>query len=217
MLSPTQLVALAHTRGVQWLAITDHDTIEGYEAAAQAIVPQGMRLICGIEVSSLSPQGEVHVLGYGVQPTDPHTRATIASLRNIRVARALGILDKLAQLGIHIDFARVQALAGDGMIGRPHVARALIEAGVVASQQQAFDEYLSEGKPGFIRHEGLTPVQAVQLIHDAHGVAVIAHPGLYRGDLEVLIDEMWGYPEAVDIPRVLVLRATRRPGFGAPA
>ena len=188
--TPAEVVRLAHQRGVALLAITDHDTLAGNEEAASVGQALHVRVIRGVEISALSLGGEVHVLGYGVQPRDPETQARFDALRGVREARARAILDKLAGLGIHIPFARVRALAGDAVIGRPHVARAMVEAGVVATQNEAFDLYLGEGKPAFVAHLGLTPVQAVQLIHAAGGLAVLAHPGLYLGDLADLIDEL---------------------------
>jgi len=188
--SPAEIVRLAHLREVELLAITDHDTIAGHDEAIAAGDALGVRIIRGIEVSALSRGGEVHVLGYGVRPTDQATQAKIASLRGAREARARGILDKLAGFGIHIPFDQVRALAGDAMIGRPHVARAMAQIGAVATEQEAFDIYLGEGKPAFVPHRGLTPAQAIQLIHDAGGLAVLAHPGLYAGNLAALLDEM---------------------------
>ncbi len=189
-LSATEVVQLAKQRDVSLLAITDHDTIAAHEEALAAGSALGLRVIPGIEVSSLSAQGEVHVLGYNVRPTDTVTIRTLNSLRGVREARARGMIDKLAALDIHVPFARVQALAGDAMIGRPHLARALVEMGAVANMQAAFDQYLAEGKPAFVPHEGLTPAQAVDLIHAAQGIAVLAHPALYRGDLAALLDDL---------------------------
>jgi predicted metal-dependent phosphoesterase TrpH len=183
-------VRLAHQRGVALLAITDHDTLAGNDEAVLAGQALNLRVIRGVEISALAPGGEVHVLGYGVQPCDRNTQAKFDALRGVREARARAILAKLADLGIKISFERVRALAGDAVIGRPHVARAMVEAGIVATQNEAFDLYLAEGKPGFVAHQGLTPVQAIQLIHDAGGLAVLAHPGLYLGDVVALIDEL---------------------------
>jgi len=188
--TPTQVVRLAHQRGVALLAITDHDTLAGNDEAVLAGQALNLRVIRGVEISALSPSGEVHVLGYGVQPRNPNTRAKFDALRHVREARAQAIVNKLAGLGIHISFERVRALAGDGVIGRPHVARAMVEANVVATQGEAFDLYLAEGKPAFVAHLGLTPAQAVHLIHEAGGLAVLAHPGLYMGSTSALIDEL---------------------------
>ncbi len=188
--TPAEIVHLARARDIALIAITDHDTIAGNDEAATAGSAQGVRVIRGIEVSALSCQGETHVLGYGVWPGDSATLARIAALRGARESRARSILGKLARFGIHIPFEQVRALAGDAMIGRPHIARAMVMAGAVQTEQEAFDLYLAEGKPAFTPHEGLTPAQAVQLIHDAGGLAVLAHPGLYAGDLSALLDEM---------------------------
>jgi hypothetical protein len=189
-LTPADVVKLAKQRDVSLLAITDHDTIAAHEEALAAGAAFGLRVIPGIEVSSLSPQGEVHVLGYNVRPDDESTINTLNSLRGVREARARGMIDKLASLGIRVPFERVQTLAGDAMIGRPHLARVLVEMGAVNNMQEAFDLYLAEGKPAFVPHEGLTPAEAVDLIHAAHGVAVLAHPALYRGDLDTLLADM---------------------------
>lgn len=183
---------MAHARGVALLAITDHDTLAGHAEACAAGERLGVRVVPGIEVSALSPEGEVHVLGYGVHPADEATRRRFASLREARFARARQILHRLEALGLHVPFESVQALAGDGIIGRPHVARAMVQHGLVPDTQTAFDLYLAEGKPAFVPNQNLSPTEAVSLIHAANGVAVLAHPGLYRGDLERLLDELLG-------------------------
>ena len=189
-LSPTALVTLAQQRNIGVLAITDHDTVAGHAEAMAAGEALGVQVVRGIEVSALSDEGkEVHVLGYGVQPDDDATCTKIESLRDVREARAKALLSKLSALGITINFERVKALAGDGMIGRPHVARAMLEAGMVRTVNQAFDDYLGEGKAAFVAHEGLTPQQAIALIHRAHGAAVLAHPMLYKGNLDGLLQD----------------------------
>lgn len=191
-LTPTDLLKLAHQRDIGVLALTDHDTIAGHEEAAKTAESLGIRFIPGIEISALSDEGkEVHILGYGVRPSDDATRNTLLSLRDVRVSRAKSILSKLAALGIQVPFERVQALAGDGMIGRPHIARALLELGAVKTIQEAFDRYLAEGEIAFVPHDGLTPEQAVALIHTAHGAAVVAHPMLYRGKLDILLTSLF--------------------------
>lgn len=190
LLTPADVVRLAKRRDVAVLAITDHDTVAAHDEAMAAGAELNLRIIPGIEISALSPQGEVHVLGYNVRPTDDATIQTLNGLRGVREARARGMIDKLAALGIDVPFERVKALAGDAMIGRPHLARVLVEMGSVSNMQEAFDLYLAEGRPAFVPHEGLTPAQAVDLIHAAHGVAVLAHPALYRGDLDTLLADL---------------------------
>ncbi len=189
--TPTDVVQMAKLRKVAVLAVTDHDTIAAHAEATACGERMGVRVIPGIEISALSPQGkEVHVLGYGVVPTDNDVRQRIAVLRDVREARARGMVAKLEALGIHVSYDRIKALAGDAMIGRPHVAKVLLEAGYVSGIQEAFDKYLAEGKPAFVPHEGLTPAEAVALIHRAHGAAVLAHPALFQGDLDALLAEV---------------------------
>jgi predicted metal-dependent phosphoesterase TrpH len=187
------LVELASLRDVKVLAITDHDTVAGHEEAIEGGRQHNVRIIPGIEVSSLSDQGEVHVLGYGVEPRDDDTRQRILDLRDARDGRAKAIVAKLHGLGVPVSYERVKAIAGDSMVGRPHVARALLEGGWVATRQEAFDVYLAEGKPAFVPHTGLTPSQAVELIHRARGVAVLAHPGLFFGDVDWLLQDLLGH------------------------
>ncbi len=189
-LTPTELLQLAALRDVTVLAVTDHDTLAGHEEAIRTGEKLGIRVLRGIEVSSLSPQGEVHVLGYGVEPSDSRTAARIGELREARDGRARAMVSKLHGLGIPLSYERVKQIAGDAMVGRPHVARALLEGNWVTTRQEAFDIYLAEGKPAFVPHQGLTPAQAVDLIHQANGIAVMAHPGIYVGDADALLDEL---------------------------
>jgi predicted metal-dependent phosphoesterase TrpH len=188
--TPAELIRLAKLRDVRLLAVTDHDTIDGHAEALAAGAQHGVRVIPGIEISSLSAQAEVHILGYGVAPADDDTRRRIADLRASRESRARRILANLDRLGKPVSFERVKQLAGDAMIGRPHIAAAMVEAGHVANKQQAFDDYLAEGRPAFAPNDALTPPQAVDLIHQAQGLAVVAHPGLFKGDLAPVLDEL---------------------------
>jgi predicted metal-dependent phosphoesterase TrpH len=189
-LTPTQLLELARDRDIRALAITDHDTVSGHDEACAAGERFGVRVIPGIEISSLFENKEVHVLGYGVRPTDARTLGVIESLQQVRVSRAKAILARLDALGVPVAFERVARMAGDGMIGRPHIARALLEAGHVPAFQDAFDSYLAEGAPAFVANDALSPAEAVALIHAAHGCAVMAHPALFRGDLDALFEHM---------------------------
>ncbi len=189
-LTPTQLLDLAASRNVSTLALTDHDTIAGHAEAMAAGVERNIRVIGGIEISTLFEGKEAHILGYGVRPSDDGTRATLDSLRGIRESRARAMLSKLSEQGIHVSYERVCALAGDGMLGRPHIARAMLEAGVVASIQDAFDRYLAEGKSAFVANDALSPAEAAALIHRAHGCVVLAHPGLFHGKFDALFQHL---------------------------
>ena len=189
-LTPTALLKLASQRNIKIIAVTDHDTLAGHAEAIEAGNQYGIRVIRGIEVSSLAPQGEVHVLGYGVEPNDEKTSSRILELREARDGRAMAMVAKLHRLGIPVSYERIKEIAGDAMVGRPHVARALLEGNWVSTRQEAFDVYLAEGMPAFVPHQGLTPAQAVDLIHRANGIAVVAHPGLYVGNTDTVLDSL---------------------------
>ena len=189
-LTPREVVQLARKRAIDIIALTDHDTIAGHAEALAAGLELGVRVIPGIEISALGKQGETHVLGYGVEPEDEPTRATLLALRATRESRARRILANLLRLGIAIDFNQIKAIAGDGMIGRPHIARAMLNRGAVSTTQEAFDVYLAEGKPAYAPNDALDPFQAIDLIHRARGVAVLAHPAFTHGDVEALLASM---------------------------
>ncbi len=189
-LTPTELLDLAASRSVTTLALTDHDTIAGHAEAMTAGSAHNIRVIGGIEVSTLFEGKEAHILGYGVRPSDDATRATLDALRSVRESRARAMLAKLSEQRIHVSYERVCALAGDGMLGRPHIARAMLEAGVVTSIQDAFDGYLAEGKSAFVANDALTPGEAAALIHRAHGCVVLAHPGLFHGKFDTLFQHL---------------------------
>lgn len=186
-LTPSELLKLASQRDVKLLAVTDHDTVAAHTEAIAAGQRYGIRVIPGIEVSSLFGSAEAHVLGYGVEPADEITAQQLSQLRDARDGRALAMVNKLRALGIPVSFDRVKAIAGDSMVGRPHIAKALLEGNWVSNRQQAFDDYLAEGQPAFVSHQTLSPAQAVELIHRARGLAVLAHPALFAGNLDELL------------------------------
>jgi predicted metal-dependent phosphoesterase TrpH len=189
-LAPADIIKEAAGRGLIYIALTDHDTVDGIapaRAAAQAF-PQ-LKVIPGVEISTDIPQGEVHVLGYFIDYTDPELKSTLDRFRNSRLRRARGMVAKLENLGIHIDWQRVQEIAGTSSIGRPHIAQAMLEKGYISSFKQAFTEYLSRDGPAYVEREKMTPAEAVELIVKARGLAVLAHP-LTAGDPEVLTTEL---------------------------
>lgn len=197
-LAPAALVALAAERGLRYLAVTDHDTVAGIEAALAAGERLGVAVIPGVELGTDLPHAEVHVLGYFVDPRDPAFNEQLALMRDSRVGRARAMVKKLAALGIPIRFERVREIAGEGAVGRPHVARALVEAGYVASVAEAFDRYLGRNGPAYAERYKLTPVEAVRTIRRAGGLPGLAHPALpgpdgqlVEGfDVDALLDEL---------------------------
>lgn len=176
-LSPAALVDLAAANGVRTLALTDHDTVDGLEEArSTAARHPGMRLIPGVELSCDVPGTEVHVLGLFVDPEDRAFREAIDHMRFSRIDRGRRITEALAALGAPVSWTRVQEIAADASIGRPHIARALIEAGHVADVDEAFERYLANDSPAYVPRERVEPEAAIELIQNAGGVAVFAHP-----------------------------------------
>ncbi len=191
-LTPTELVQLAVRQGLKTIAVTDHDTTEGlaeaYEAAKNF---PDLRIIPGIELSADVPADEVHVLGYFINPNDPELQTELTKFREGRVGRAKAMVEKLGGLGIHVEWERVQHFAGDGAVGRPHIALALVEAGYCNEPKDAFPEYLGRNGLAYVERVKLTPAEAVGMIHRAGGAAVLAHPA-YMNDMEAGIANLAG-------------------------
>jgi len=175
-LTPAELVRYAHARGLSALALTDHDSVDGIDAALAAARGTALEIIPGVELSCDVPQTEVHVLGYFVDWRAPAFEAMLVKFREGRYGRAEKMVKKLTALGAPISFERVKQIAGDASIGRPHVAQALVEAGHVATISEAFDRYIGRTGPAYVERFRLTPEDAVALILRAGGVPVLAHP-----------------------------------------
>jgi predicted metal-dependent phosphoesterase TrpH len=175
--SPEAIVARAAARGLEIISICDHDTVEGIgPALAAAANYSGLTVIPGVEVSTDFQKGEVHVLGYYIDQNHPGLKRTLKTMRQSRVERAQAMVKKLAELGIHIEWARVRELAGSGSIGRPHIAQAMLEKGHIATFGDAFYNYLGHGQPAYVERIKMSPQEAVVLILAAGGLPVLAHP-----------------------------------------
>ena len=191
-LSPTELVRLAASQGLKTIAVTDHDTTDGLAEAFEAARRfPGLRIIPGIELSADVPGDEVHVLGYFINPEDAELQAELVRFREGRVDRAKTMVEKLGQLGIDVEWERVQHFAGDGAVGRPHIAMALVEAGYCQEPKDAFPEYLGRNGLAYVERVKLTPAEAVGMIRRAGGAAVLAHPA-YMNDMESGIASLSG-------------------------
>ena len=189
-LTPAQVVEEAARRGLKFISLTDHDTVDGI-APAQAAVKSfpGLKLIPGVEISTDIPEGEVHVLGYFIDYTDRELGKTLVRFRSSRLRRAQGMVAKLDGLGIHLDWRRIEQIAGDSVMGRPHIAQAMLEKGYIDSFKQAFTDYIGRDRPAYVEREKITPAEAVTLIIKARGLAVLAHP-FTAGDPEALTTEL---------------------------
>jgi len=191
-LSPPEIVAKAAEQGLTVIALTDHDTTEGIAPAlAAASAFPGLRVIPGVELSADFAQGEAHILGYFIDNTHKELRARLESMRNSRCERAREMISKLEGIGIHIEWPRVQEIAGGGSVGRPHLAQAMLEKGYIGSFREAFTDYIGRGGPAYAERRKMTPEEAVELILRADGLPVLAHP-LFIDDWQAMIVELKG-------------------------
>lgn len=187
-LTPTELVEKAAGLGLAALAVTDHDTIGGLSKALAAAADAGIELVPGVELSVEDDSGRFHLLGLLIDPEDETLLRTLEEIRKSRAERNAQMAEKMEALGLPVTMDDVRAEAGEDaqVIARPHFAQALIKKGVVGSVAEAFEKYLSTGKPLYLPKQVLTPKDAIALIHGAGGVAVMAHPGLVPLDDDAL-------------------------------
>ena len=180
LLSPSQLMELGARQGVQAMALTDHDTVDGLEEAAQAAGRLGIGFVNGVEISVSWGETTVHVVGLAFDPDSAVLAQGLRSIRDGRLGRAQRMAEALGKLGIPGTLDAALALAGDEKrLSRTHFARHLAESGAVRDAQQAFDKYLGKGKPAFVQHRWASLEDAMSWILGAGGVAVLAHPGRY--------------------------------------
>lgn len=188
--SPGEVIRAAARARLAAIALTDHDTVAGLPEAQRAGEELGVRVIAGVELSAVEGDTETHLLGLHLRDTAVLERA-LAGLREMRERRARRIVEQLHAIGVHITMEAVLAQAADGAVGRPHVARALIAEGWAVDSRDAFDRYLGAGRPAYVPKEQLGMREAIGMIHDAGGLAVLAHPAASgtRERLSVLRDQ----------------------------
>ena len=189
----SEVAERAAAAGVAVWALTDHDSVAGLTAAGESARTLGLRFVAGIELSVQLDRREVHVLGHFVDPGSVPLRRFEDLLAENRRARMGEIVHKLAALGVALAPEEIERFSGGKTLGRPHVARALVERGVVASVKEAFDRFLGEGRPAYVGRYRLSAQEAIALVRGAGGAATLAHPGvskIERGDLERL--RGWG-------------------------
>lgn len=173
---PAEIVRMAILSGLRAIAITDHDSLNGVPEALAAADGTDLTVIAGVEMSTDVKDGEVHILGYFLDPADQNLQGLLTTLRNSRTERARRMTENLTRLGVPITMERVLELANGGSVGRPHVAQALKEAGHVSSIQDAFSLYIGRTGPAYVERYRLTPAEAVGHVRRHGGVAVLAHP-----------------------------------------
>ena len=188
-LTPAQIVALAQERGLEVIAITDHDSIGGVSKALSA-AGSGSKLIVvpGVEINTDLATGELHVLGYFIDYLNADLIAALAKIRESRVGRAQKMLAKLQELGMPLEWQRVQNLARGESICRPHIAQAMLEKGYISDEREAFDRYIGRDGPAYIGREKVGPADAVRIVKDAGGIPVLAHPADIKNVDNIIIE-----------------------------
>lgn len=183
--TPAELVTRAAAAGVTVLSVTDHDTVDACEAVAAACALARITFVPGIELTAVREEMDVHILGYFIDTGSTGLRVFLAEQRQRRLDRVGRIIVQLETLGLRLDANAIMRPALDRpgtSIGRPVIARALVAAGYVKTSNEAFSSWLSRGRPAYVPREGAPPEHVIAQIHDAGGIASIAHPGLLRRD-----------------------------------
>ena len=191
-LTPAQVVREAARAGLRVLSITDHDTMSGVAEAVAAQDTYDVIVVPGVEISASHPSGEVHILGYWVDPADPAFQAFLERPRSTRAPRIIEMCERLRGIGLEVRPEEVfEEAGGRDAVGRPHLARVLLAKGYVSDMEEAFRNYLKEGTPGYVKRAKNTTADTIAMIHRCGGISVIAHPGLLKdpGLVDHLIQE----------------------------
>lgn len=181
-LSPEEIVAEAKKKGYSVISICDHDCVDAIEAASKTGAKCGVRVIPGVEITAEKDGLEVHILGYFIDYKDEKLKDALAEVRESRVRRIHDMIGKLKQFDINISPEEVFKLSPEGSVGRPHLAKALVNGGHIRSEQEAFKKYLADNAPCYVARFNIIPEKAIKLILEAKGVPVYAHPKMMGRD-----------------------------------
>lgn len=174
--SPAQLVKMALAKGLEAVSLTDHDSTEGIDPALQAAKGTPLEVIPGVEISAEVESQEAHILGYYIDHHYEPLQERLRAIRDFRRHRAWKMIERLKDLGMPLSRERVAEIVGEGSIGRPHIARAMMEEGYVASTTEAFLNYIGRNGPAYVPRYKITPLEAIEMILEAGGLPVLAHP-----------------------------------------
>ncbi len=192
--SPEDLIRLAYKKGLKALALTDHDTISGLEMAEKEAQKLGLDFVPGVEISiKFEGPGHCHLLGYFIDYRHQGLLKTLARLHEAREKRNIQMVAKLKALGISISWEELEKIAGGGEIGRPHMAKLLVQKGVVKDFDEAFEKFLGKGKPAYVPKARLTAEEAIRIIGEAGGITSLAHPyylGLSREETRAYVTSL---------------------------
>lgn len=185
LLSPSEVVRWASVKRLTAIGITDHDTINGISPALEASSEYGVEVVPGIELSTLYEEEEIHILGYYIDYKAAWFLNTLEKIQNSRYERAASIVSKLNGLGINITLEQVTNIANDGAIGRPHIARAMINKGYINNIKEAFKSYIGKGCPAYVERYKLSSGEAIDILKKLGGLSVLAHPGLIKNKANI--------------------------------
>jgi predicted metal-dependent phosphoesterase TrpH len=191
-LTPTELVEEAARAGLSAIALTDHDTTAGLAEALAAGARTGLEVVPGVEISAKRERGTLHIVGLFIDPGDETLQRRCGQLRAERARRNERMLARLTELGVPVSLEEVIAKSGGGVLGRPHVAAVMLEKGHVQTTSEAFDRWIGKGCPAYFPKALFDPAEAIEMIHDAGGVAVLAHPSQLRCESEEELDAVIG-------------------------
>ncbi|HIJ54696.1 MAG TPA: PHP domain-containing protein [Deltaproteobacteria bacterium] len=184
-LSPSDILSRVQALNLRAISITDHDTLEGSRAAASAPIPQSIKFLTGVEISAAPPTstaltGSFHILGYGICLDDPALNKALVKLQAARRDRNPQIIRRLNEIGCRISLEELQEEFGKSQLGRPHIAQIMVRNGFVKTINEAFDEFIGKGGPAYIDKYRLKCSEAIQIIRNAGGIAILAHPYLLK-------------------------------------
>lgn len=181
-LTSYEIVQWAHKKNIKAIGITDHDTTEGIFNAIESAKEYDIIIVPGIEISCIYENEEIHILGYYIDYECKNILEITKILKESRLSRGEKIVKKLNELGLNLSIDDIHEIAGKGVIGRPHIARAMIEKNYVSTIEEAFEIYIGRSKPAYVERFRLSIEEGISLIHNAGGAAVIAHPGLINNE-----------------------------------
>ncbi len=180
-LTPEEAIEEAARIGLTAVAIADHDELSGVETSQRRAAELGIPFVPAVEINTDYYETEVHILGYWIDPSDTTLQRDLKRIRDARLLRARQIVERLHEIGVHIELQDVLEAAGGGSIGRPHVAEALVRAGCCRTGRQAFARYIGKGRPGYVPRARPSVEEAIAIVQRAGGCPVLAHPGLVTG------------------------------------
>lgn len=188
--TPSELLEMVREKKLAAFSVTDHDTIEGYKVMKELVTQDDPEYISGLEISTTHDNSDMHILAYFFDPENEWLNQVLADYQKNRRKRGIKIVEKLNEMNLALEFADVEKIAGYGSIGRSHIALALLGKKLTNYYEEGFNKYIGDGKPACIAKENLTPKEAIQLIHDAGGLAFLAHPGINNKEqyLDLLLE-----------------------------